>query len=298
MRLYKIFSILEFLIFVFFILLTLSIVFFYYNNSSFNIKGIKALKSKDFLTAKKYFAQNVESGLLDNRSYLNLALSYDLLKKHLKALEIYKVVSSSNDKNMAVFFSYFNQAELHGRLGNLEKALQYYQLALEFRQKEKEIKTNIELLFSKKNQKEQKGKKGSEGENLENKEQSSGSEESQSGEDKKEEQSLENKEKDEEQNQKEKEKQKELGEEDQSKANEGQPEENENKNKNKSSEGQAEQNQAKGDDTSQSKKIDQKGLTDREQKAILDEVQKQENNVRTRFYQNKRSFGDKTGKDW
>ena len=35
-----------------------------------------------------------------------------------------------------------------------------------------------------------------------------------------------------------------------------------------------------------------------ELKAILKEVEKQENKVRSQFYKNKKTFGDKTKKDW
>ena len=302
MKLYKIFSIWEFLIFIFFIILALLLVLFYFNNNSLNEKGITALKSKDFLTAQKYFKQNVESGSLDNRSYLNLALSYDFLNQPLKAFEIYKIVSDSKNKNLGSFFSYFNQAELYGRLGNLEGALKHYQLTLEFGQKEKEIKTNIELLFK---QKEQKGKQGSKSENSDSKNQSSGSD-SQSTEGKKGDQSLEDKKREADKDQSSEDKGKDQ-EENQSKENaeEQQAEGKKDEDQNTSAGGQSEENQNKdqqkagsGNQSEEEGQNKQKALTEREQKAILEEVQKQENKVRTRFYQNKRTFGDKTGKDW
>ena len=231
MRLYKVFSLLEFLIFLFFIVLALSLLFFYFNNSSLNNKGVKALKSRDFLRAKKYFSQNVESGFSDHRSYLNLALSYDLLKQPLKALEIYNIVSSSNNRSKDVFFSYFNQAELYGRMEKLEKALKNYQSALEFRQKEKEIKTNIELLFKQKNQKEQKENKPADSKNSENQKQSNRLNDSQSKKDKNKNQSSGDKSQSGESSVKnqEKEDQKQGGEEEQNKSKDGHSEENKDK---------------------------------------------------------------------
>ena len=307
MKLYKIFSIGEFLAFGFFLAGALLFALLHLNNSSINDKGIRALKNKDFLTAQKYFKQNVESGFLDNRSYLNLGLSYDFLKQPLKALEIYKIVSHANNKSIGAFFSYFNQAELHGRLGDLNKSLINYQSALDFGKKEKEIKTNIELLFK---QKDQKGGQGSKSERSEDKEQSNSSgnssseqnkEENQSSKDKEKgadkKQALENKEKD----------QQDTNEESQSKKNtkrqqtEQKKEEDQDDSADQQPKREQNKNQQETGNESQSERVEkhsQKALTDREQKAILEEVQKQENKVRTRFYQNKRAFGDKTEKDW
>ena len=283
MKLYKIFSIWELLIFFLFIVIILLQIFFYFNNSSINERGIKALKNKDFLTAQKYFKQNIESGVLDSLAYLNLGLSYDLLKQPLKALEIYKTVSSSNDRNAGLFFSYFNQAELYGRLGDLEKALQSYQLALEFRQKEKEIKTNIELLLK------QKSGQGSEGDDLENKDQSNGSDNRQSEKNKKGEED------------KKKDQQKENQPQDDIEDQHSESGKDENTSEEKNSEEEQKEDQKDLDNRNQSeniKKGNEQILTEREQRAILEEVQKQENKVRTRVYQNKNIFGDKTKEDW
>ena len=254
--------------------------------------GIRALKDKDFLKANKYFIQNVESGFLDSRSFLNLALSYDLLKQPLKALEFYKIVSSNTDKTNAVFFSYFNQGELYGRLGDIEKALENYQSALGFRQKEKEIKTNIELLFKQQNQKGNKGSKNQEPEKNKKAEESG---EGESTENKKGEQS--STAKDKQNNQSSNKKEKGGGEKDQSKSNQSEAEGNEARDQNQEKNDQAVEPQDQADNN-QSEKIDKTALTKREQQAILEEVQKQENQVRTRFYQNRRTFGDKTRKDW
>ena len=285
MKLYKIFAVWEFLIFLLFVAFILFLVFFYFNNSSLNEKGIRALKNKDFLTAQKYFKKNVESGLLDNDSYLNLALSYDLLKQPLKALEIYKTVSSSNHKNSSVFFSYFNQAELYGRLGNLEKALQNYQFALEFGQKEKEIKTNIELLFKQKDQENRQNSK-SKGSDSQNQSDRSNNP---------------LKEKDEKQNQQQNSNGNQFEEDkkgnQQEKSDKDQSDKQQSENENKAN-GEEQEESSSASQSENIGKNKQKTLTEREQKAILEEVQKQENKVRTRFYQNQRTFGDKTGKDW
>ncbi|MCZ0932982.1 MAG: hypothetical protein OXJ52_07510 [Oligoflexia bacterium] len=289
MKLYKVFSIWEYLTVAFFIVAVLFLLLFYLNNNSLNEKGITALKNKDFRTAQKYFQKNVESGFLDNRSYLNLGLSYDLLNQPLKAFEIYKIVSSSNSRRIWAFFSYFNQAGLYGRLGNLERALESYQSALEFRQKEKEIKTNIELLFKNNKQGSKKGDSDS-------KNQSSGSDKGPSKEDKKEDLG-ESSDKD----PSEEDKKEDLGE---SSDKDPSEEDKEDKQGGSSEEDPSEEDKKEDsggsseEDPSKEDKSDKKVLTEREQSAILEEVQQQENKVRARFYQNKKTFGDKTSEDW
>ena len=306
MKFYKIFSIWEYLTVAFFILTAVFLLLFYLNNNSLNDKGIIALQNKDFQTAQKYFQKNVESGFLDDRPYLNLGLSYDLLNQPLKAFEIYKIVSSSKNRSLGAFFSYFNQAELYGRLGNLEKAIQNYQSALGFKQKEKEIKTNIELLF-KDNRQGGSGKSESDSKNQSN---HSNKDSSKDG---KEDEKRENSDK----NPSEENTEDEKGD----SSDKDSPEENtEDKKGDSSDKDSPEENteDEKGDsfdkDSLEENTEDKKGdssdkdspeenteekvFTERDQAAIFEEVQQQENKVRARFYQNKKVFGDKTGQDW
>ena len=297
---YKIFSIWETLIFVFCVIFTLLLLLFFFNDSSLNTKGIKALKRADFQMAQKYFKQNIEKGSLNSFSYLNLGLSYDLLNQSLKALEIYEIVSNSKNKDAGAFFSYFNQAELYGRLRNLESALRYYQSAIEFGRKEKEIKTNIELLFKQKEQNSSdqdqpeknkgEGQKDSSGQNQFEKNQAEGQKDSSD------------------QDQSEKDK----GGEQKDGSGQDQPDKDkEGKQKDGSGQGQSQQkkeesskaNNNEGDTANNEKQAEQKNtdskaLTEREQKAILEEVEKQESKVRAKIYQNKHGFGDKTKEDW
>ncbi len=155
------------------VLMMCVLAIFYFNVlfRHLNFKGIRAIKKNNFSLALKYFSQSVEEQPLNPWSHLNVALTHDLFRNPLKAMQVYKVVSSQFD-GLAQFFSYFNQAELNGRLGFLDKALENYQEALEFKYKEKEIKENIELLFQnnekkkndkKKDQQEEKGQKGESG---------------------------------------------------------------------------------------------------------------------------------------
>jgi len=140
----------------------LVILFYWYIWSQhLMFKGVEAIKNKNFPLAVMYFSESLEENTKNSWLYLNLALSYDLNQNPLKALQIYNMVASQF-QNQAQFFSYFNQAELNGRLGHLDQALKNYQEGLEFKYKEKEIKKNIELLFKNSNSsKNQKNKKSS-----------------------------------------------------------------------------------------------------------------------------------------
>ena len=262
MKLYKVISIWEFLVFLFFLLFSLSLLLFYLKGmgSSFVHKGIKSLRKKDFIQAQKYFTQALVKKPFDSWSYMNLALNHDLLKAPDKALKNYNIVSSHlvKQSNLAVFFSHFNKGELNGRLGQLEKALENYQKALEFQHKEKEIKKNIELLFQN-NQQSQKNKEGKQ-----KKKQSENKEEQEN-----------NAQQDNDKNSKDKEK----------------------SFKEKKKQSQSGREGSKPDGKNKEEK-NSKGLSEKEQKAILEEIEKQENKVRSRFYKRKRIFGDKPTKDW
>ena len=222
-------------------------------------KGIKFLSKKDFTQAQYHFNQALAKKPFDPWSYMNLALSHDLLHSPDKALKTYHIVSSHLMKksNSAVFYSYFNKGELHGRLGQLEKTLENYQQALEFRYKEKEIKKNIELLFQ--NNKPTQGNKKKE---KQEKNQSENSPEQK---------------------------------------NEDQQDGTSKRKKHSSHtmENQEPRSENRESDRNHSQETkESKGLNEKEQKAIFEEIEKQENKARAKFYQRKKIFGDKTKKDW
>lgn len=257
------FSSFELLIFILLFLLNLFLLLFYFKGMEFSLihKGIKSLQKKNYVQAQKHFDQVLAKKPFDPWSYLNIALSHDLLNAPDKALQTYDIVSSSKQSNLAPFFSYFNKGELNGRLGQLEKALENYQQALTFRYKEKEIKQNIELLFRSKKQNAQKenqsdSQQENENENQENSEnKNTAKNQSDSSEDKK------------------------------------QSQNQDKKGANSSENEKSSLGQNKGAKES-------KELSDTEQKAILEEIEKQENRVRAKFYKGKKIFGDKTQKDW
>lgn len=242
----------------FFLFLGFSLLLFYFKGMGFPLtqKGIKLLRDKKFLQAQKQFEQALAKNPTNPWPYLNLALSYDLSNKPDKALKNYDIISSllKTTSNRAVFFSLFNKGELNGRLNQTDKALENYQKALDFHYKEKEIKTNIELLFQnnppepEKSQPDKKGKSKSEGQKEEkNENQKKSAEENNSASEEKNQPS--------------------------------QP-------KNTPAEDRSKENEK------------QKGLSEAEQKAVLEEIEKQESKTRARFYEMKKIFGDKTQKDW
>ena len=286
MKLYKVISFWEFFIFLFFFSLSLFLILFYFKGmgASLTHKGIKSLKKKDFAQAQQHFNQALAKKPFDPWPYMNMALSYDLLNRPDKALKTYHIVSSQLMKksNLAVFYSYFNKGELNGRLGQLKKALENYQQALKFRYKEKEIKKNIELLFQN-NKPSQGNKKKQDKSQSENKPERK-NEDQQDRADKN------------------KEKEGNSQPEDKQKQTDGEQQDGLDKNKKHSShtmENQTPQSDNGESDPNQSQEAkESKGLSEKEQKAILEEIEKQENKARAKFYQRKKIFGDKTKKDW
>lgn len=120
--------------------------FFLFNSAE--KKGVRMLKNKQPIEATDYFLKSLDLNQASQFLYLNLALSYDLQNRPLKAMEQYDKTLQS-DYLPSRFFAYFNKAELSARLNRLDEALNNYQSALTFETEVKKIKQNIELLFKK-----------------------------------------------------------------------------------------------------------------------------------------------------
>ena len=334
MKLYRIVIFREFLFFLFLLFLSLSLFLYYFYEigSSFTHKGVKSFYKKDFVQAHKNFNQALIKDPFNSWPYMNLALSYDSLNAPDKAFKTYNIVSSHLAKKSegAVFYSYFNKGELYGRLALLEKALANYQQALEFKYKEKTIKKNIELLFQhppqfengnkKDEQKEDKSNVGQKENNqaeknaFDNKQESGDqegkdeSEKEQGGKNQAEEKEsgTEQEKKDEPEENKSETGQESKDESEDGKSDTEQGPENQNQ-ENGDSESEKEssptgdsQNQDQNNSNTQNSKPKplSKGLNEKEQEAILKEIEKQENEVKLRFYKRKKTYGDKSQKDW
>ncbi len=302
MRLYKVISIWEWAGFSLWLALSLLLFWLYFQeiSSSLAYKGVKAWHKKDFALAQKRFTQALAKRPFDPWAYMNLGLSHDSLSAPDKALKTYGIVSShlARQSRRAGFFSHFNQGELNGRLGQLRQALESYQKALDFQYKEKEIKTNIELLFQKSQQPQSDRQMEKQGKNQpENKPDQKNS---QQGDDKNPE------------DQKNTQQGDDKNPEDQKNSQQGDGKNPEDQKNTQQGDGKNPEDQKSGrsqkerpQPSSPNKQAqpghnnpDLKELSEKEQKAILEEVEKQENKARAGFYRKRRVFGDKTIKDW
>ena len=246
------------------VLISLLIGFYFFESSkSLTWKGIYFLKTQDIGSAVQNFSKALEENSENPYNHLNLGLAYDLYKNPVKSFQIYKFVNTQFKDSHADFSSYFNQAELHSRLGSIDKALENYQQALKFNIKQQEIKENIELLF-KKNQSE-------------NKKQNQDEQQDQ--------QQQQNQEQQQDQNQQQNQEQQQEGEQQQ----------------NQDEQQQQDQKDKPQEQNQQSKQDDQKSKKDLkldEEKAIMKAIEKQETEVRKKAMKRKNEFGNKGGKDW
>ena len=255
---YKVFSFWEYLLsLIFFMAFVFS---FYYKTDDPAYKGFLSLKRNQLEKAEKLFKKAVEKNSSDFLSQLNLAFTYDLSKNSDQALQSYFAIPEFAPDELR-FYSYFNQAELYGRLGNLDKALENYQKSLDFDYHTTRVKKNIEWLFKNKNQDSQKSsQKDSEkdSQNQKNRTQDD-SEDSQK--------------------------------------------DSEEPFKSQDSSSQEDSDEAEREDLSKEptggfQHSDKTGLTKRGEQAILEEIEMQENRIRSQIYKRKKVFGDKTEKDW
>lgn len=139
---------------------------------------VRAIRANN-VTSKKLKDQSTEEsqqGYLEAMKYepfqeeihLNLGTTYDILKDQEKALRLYKNAEDFFSQRKppienshlsflnpshpleVLFAAYFNQAQLLARENKLDEALEKYQSALGVIPDSKEVKTNIELLFQRK----------------------------------------------------------------------------------------------------------------------------------------------------
>ena len=120
---------------------------FFIFSQTWTKKGIRFIKQKKPQSAVNLFVKILEREPFHPYAHLNLGLAYDMRDRPMKALKEYGMILKYFNQDSLQFFASFNRAELHGRLGNLEKALENYQQALAFSIEKDKIKQNIELLF-------------------------------------------------------------------------------------------------------------------------------------------------------
>ena len=272
MKAHKIFSVWEYLLSALFLMAFVLTLYYKYKDPA--NKGLLYLKTNQLEKAEEVFKKAVKNNPLNFVSQLNLAFTYDRLKQPDQALQNYSMLAQATGGELS-FYSYFNQAELFGRLKDLDPALKNYQKSLEFDRHRETIKKNIEWLF--KNQDSDSSKDSQKGD-------SDQKQESQEGESSQEEQAQKG----------------ESSQEDKEGQNSQEEESKEGESSNSDQEGESSQDTASDSQESSSKKeySDKMGLTTREEQAILEEIEGQENRVRSQFYKGKKVFGNKTEKDW
>ena len=257
--------------------------------------GYKAVTTQEIETAHQYFNAAIEKKPSHILNYLNLALSYDLFNQPKKAEKIYEIASSNPNitNKLNVFFLYFNRAELASRLYTKpDQALKFYQKALAFHYKKEIVKKNIEWLFKKHSQPSRSDSKSQDSQDSsqtksapsKNNSEDKGSQEEQKGKRKPKEEADQP-----------------PGAEENLEAQKQEREQAEEEQKGKESikEGELaeEQSLPEGLSKPQSSYKNWEGK-DLEEKAILEEIQNQENKVRSQFYKEKGTFRDKTDKNW
>ena len=256
---------------------------FFIFSQTWTEKGIQFLKKKKPQSAVPFFLKILEREPFHPYAHLNLGLAYDMSNRPMKALKEYGMISKHFNQDFLQFFSSFNTAELQGRLGNLDKALENYQQALALSIESDKIKQNIELLFQtpppqeekqdktkKPDGKQSKGDSGGGQGNPENQKKEQGEKSSQNKKD--------------------------------SRSSETEAKENNEDNKEGSSEGEQQSSNSQSDQgQSRSGSVTPEGeISKRQAQSIMDEIEEQESNVRARqFQQNSlRRPRQNTNKDW
>ena len=118
-----------------------------------NNQAVDQLKQKKFLEAHEKFSHLLGENSFHPVFQFNLGSSFIGLGDFERAVKMYRETLKLNPLHPKVEFTVlYNLGVLYSQLiaedpANLEKALHYYQKALEFKPDSKEIKTNIELLL-------------------------------------------------------------------------------------------------------------------------------------------------------
>ena len=116
-----------------------------------NNKGVQALKDKNAGEAQRQFLQSLSEKPLQGAVKLNLGLAFEDEKKIDQALKDYdSVLRLSSISPTVKMAALVNAANIYGERQKYDKALSYYQQALQIDPNSKEIKTNIELLWQQK----------------------------------------------------------------------------------------------------------------------------------------------------
>lgn len=115
-----------------------------------NNSGVDKLKSEKPLEAYRDFKESLVDDPKNGVIHLNMGLTFQLNKEYDKAIQEYSVAARESSNPEIKFDANFNAGTAATELKQYDRALAFYQAALEIQPDSKEAKTNIELLVQSK----------------------------------------------------------------------------------------------------------------------------------------------------
>ena len=112
-------------------------------------EGLQSLKNKEYIRAEEKFLKELTQNEWNFSARLNLALTKFLQKDFESALKEYDKVGKESSNSLERFYAFFNSGQIYSQKEDIDKALNFYQKALDEKPDSLETKTNIELLFQK-----------------------------------------------------------------------------------------------------------------------------------------------------
>ena len=112
-------------------------------------EGLQNLKNKEYIRAEENFLKVLSQSAQNFPARLNLALTKFLKKDFESALKEYGKVGKESPNSLERFHSFFNSGHIYSQKEDKERALDFYQKALDEKSDSLEVKTNIELMFQK-----------------------------------------------------------------------------------------------------------------------------------------------------
>jgi tetratricopeptide (TPR) repeat protein len=148
-----------------------------------NNLGVTQLSKDQNGQAQKSFADSLTELPNSNPVHLNMGLSFYKAGDKEKAEKSFKMALKNASSAEEKFFALYNLGELAQTNKNRDLALSFYQQALEFDPKNKEVKTNIELMIQQQKQ-QQSGGGGQDQQNKDQKQDQQDQKQSESGDNK------------------------------------------------------------------------------------------------------------------
>ena len=122
---------------------------FYFIEFQSFYKGLQNLKNKDYRGAEENFLKTLSQDAQNFPARLNLALTKFLQKDFESALQEYDKVGKESFDSLERFYAFFNSGHIYSHKEDKDKALNFYQKALDEKPDSLKTKTNIELMFQK-----------------------------------------------------------------------------------------------------------------------------------------------------